>query len=638
MKKIFKAGVDKCKQLLLLLIAVAVAVMAMPIGLIGSSRGVSAEVVTGEHDGESPNVTTSAGDSYKLTLNYYRAKGDYTGWNLWAWSTGVGGKQYNAETVKYEVTDKTGATTETNWLKFTVEMDNVTLDGEKVMGIIVRRSQGTNDWAEKAVDKDIWVPLSNFNAEGEATIYMADSINELYENAQDAYDNKVIRKMTGVTFRSFTTLRATFNTTVTENSVFVVKDSANNVLRTLVPKAADEEADKTKNFAVGSTYIDFDLGDDFEIDFGEVYTVYDEPAGDFDPEINYPAKEAIAYSLYDTDKFNELYAYEGTLGAQYSAEKTVFTTWSPMAKSAKVVLYAAGEGGEPIDEIEMEKGEKGSWTATVEGQNLNGIYYTYKVENSKGTVKEVVDPYARSAGRNGKRGMILDLTATNPEGWENHSRPAKRGSYSQAVIYEAHIRDLTMDENSNVSAAHKGKFLGLTETSTDATKKTPLDYIKDLGITELHILPMFDINSVDEYDGEATYDKDGEFNWGYDPLNYNVPEGSYSTNPANGAVRVNELKQMIKALHEAGIRVIMDVVYNHVADVEGSNFQALMPGYYFRTYSDGSWKSASGCGNDTASERAMYRKFMVDSVNYWADEYKIDGFRFDLMGLHDAIT
>ncbi len=638
MKKIFKAGVDKCKQLLLLLIAVAVAVMAMPIGLIGSSRGAKAEVATGEYDGDAPNVTTSAGDSYKLTLNYYRAKEDYTGWNLWAWSTGVGGKQYDAETVTYEVTDKTGATKETNWLKFTVEMDNVTLDGEKVIGIIVRRSAGTNDWAEKAVDKDIWVPLSNFDAEGEATIYMADSINELYENAQDAYDNKVIRKMTGASFRNFTTVRATFNTTITDKSVLVLKDSSNNVIKTLLPKGEDETADATKNFSVGSTYVDFALDEDFEIDFGEVYTVYDEPTEtEFDPEINYPAHDVIAYSLYDTDKFNELYAYTGTLGAEYTAEKTVFTVWSPMAKTAKVVLYAAGEGGEPIEEIEMTKGEKGSWTATVE-QDLNGTYYTYKVENGRGAVKEMVDPYARSAGRNGKRGMILDLASTNPQGWENHSRPATRGSYSQAVIYEAHIRDLTMDENSNVSAAHKGKFLGLTETSTDASKMTPLDYIKDLGVTELHILPMFDINSVDEYTGEATYDKDGEFNWGYDPLNYNVPEGSYSTDPTDGAVRVNELKQMIKALHEAGIRVIMDVVYNHVADVEGSNFQALMPGYYFRTYSDGSWKAASGCGNDTASERAMYRKFMIDSVNYWADEYKIDGFRFDLMGLHDAIT
>ncbi|MDE6029919.1 MAG: type I pullulanase [Clostridiales bacterium] len=644
MKRLFKAGVDKCKQFLLLLIAVAVAVMAMPIGLIGSTRGAKADVVTGEHDGGEPNVATSAGDSYKLTLNYYRAKGDYTNWNLWAWSTGVGGKRYDAESTTFEVVDKAGETKQTNWLTFTVEMDDVTLDGEKVMGIIVRRSEGTNDWAEKAVDKDIWVPLSTFDEQGEATIFMADKLDELYTNAQDAYDNKVIRKMDGASFKNFTTVKATFNTTVTDKSVFVLKDSAGNVLRTLLPKGKDEEADKTKNFAVGSTYVEFDLGDDFEIDFGEVYTVYDEPTEtEFDPEINYPAHDVIAYSLYDTTKFNELYAYDGTLGAQYSIEKTIFTTWSPMAKSVKVALYAAGEGGEPIDEIEMEKGEKGSWTATVEGQNLDGIYYTYKIENSNGTVKEVVDPYARSAGRNGKRGMILDLSKTNPEGWENHKRPAARGSYSQAVIYEAHIRDLTMDENSNVSAAHKGKFLGLTETSTDASKKTPLDYIKDLGITELHILPMFDINSVDEYTGNATYDGvddngNGQYNWGYDPLNYNVPEGSYSTDPTDGKVRVNELKQMVKALHEAGIRVIMDVVYNHVADVEGSNFQALMPGYYFRTYTDGSWKQASGCGNDTASERAMYRKFMVDSVNYWADEYQLDGFRFDLMGLHDTVT
>ena len=345
------------------------------------------------------------------------------------------------------------------------------------------------------------------------------------------------------------------------------------------------------------------------------------------------------YKLYDTAEFKRRYTYDGPLGARWTTQKTEFTVWAPLYSSVNVAIYNAGDGDETPVEYVMEKGEKGEWTATVTG-NLDGKYYTYKLIDKHGNVKEIVDPYARSAGRNGKRGMILDLASTDPDGWKTHSRPAARGSYCNAVIYEAHIRDLTIHSSSNVSAPNRGKFLGLTEKASEANgnKKTPLDYIRELGVTELHILPMFDFATVKEDFSYATYNKECEYNWGYDPLNYNVPEGSYSSNPIDGKVRVNELKKMIMALHEAGIRVIMDVVYNHVHDAAGSNFEALAPGYFFRTHNDGTLKNASGCGNDTASERAMYRKFMIDSVSYWADEYKIDGFRFDLMGLHDAVT
>ncbi|MCH5154542.1 MAG: type I pullulanase [Clostridiales bacterium] len=630
MKKLIKAG-EKLKQLFMLVLAAAVAILAMPIGLIGSSHGAFAEAVTGEHNGSTPGVMPSAtGDSYTLTVNYYRQAADYEGWNLWAWSNGVGGKRYDFSSVV--INSKP-------WLTLTLTLDNVDVVEEKVIGIICRLSTPSNEWEKKAVENDIWVPLSYFDEENKAEVFLADNLEELYTNPEDAMAHKTIRKITGATFRSFTTLRAMFNSAVTDKSVFVVKNSADEVLITLVPTVGDEKLNTKKNFKPGSTYIDFDLGKEFVMDFGDTYTVYDEPTDEFDPEYNYPSKAAIAYSLFDTDEFNERFEYTGTLGAEYSAAQTKFTVWSPVAASISVVLYAAGEGGEPTGEHPMTKGEKGEWTATVTG-DLDKTYYTYKVTDNKGNVKEVVDPYAKSAGRNGKRGMVLNLNSTNPTGWANHHKPDARGSYSNAIIYEAHIRDLTMDENSNVSAEHKGKFLGLTEKASAANgnKMTPLDYIKDLGITEIHILPMFDINSVDEYDGNAEYDANGQFNWGYDPLNYNVPEGSYSTDPTKGEVRVNELKQMIMALHAADIRVIMDVVYNHVADVEGSNFQALVPGYYFRTNSDGSWKKASGCGNDTASERAMYRKFMIDSVNHWAREYQIDGFRFDLMGLHDHVT
>lgn len=345
-----------------------------------------------------------------------------------------------------------------------------------------------------------------------------------------------------------------------------------------------------------------------------------------------------SYELYDTAEFENKYTYKGELGACRLNNKTEFTVWTPIYSQVNVAIYDAGEGGDAT-EYPMTRGERGEWTATV-NKDLDGKYYTYKLIDKNGNVKEVVDPYAVSAGRDGKRGMILDLNRTNPNGWENHARPKARGSYSNAIIYEAHIRDLSINPNSGVSAENRGKFLGLTERASESNgnKKTPLDHMVDLGVTELHILPMFDFATVKEDFSVATYNKQCEYNWGYDPLNYNVPEGSYCSNAADGAVRVKELKQMIMALHEAGIRVIMDVVYNHVHDADKSCFQALMPGYYFRTNADGSFKAASGCGNDTASERAMFRRFMVESVNYWADEYKIDGFRFDLMGLHDTVT
>ena len=337
---------------------------------------------------------------------------------------------------------------------------------------------------------------------------------------------------------------------------------------------------------------------------------------------------------YSSETFEKKYTYTGLdLGAVWSREKTAFRVWAPTAGSVMVKLYRSGtEGTEDLlEQIPMAADEKGTWVAQRQG-DLNGVYYTYLVE-VEGVKREVCDPYARTTGVNGKRAMILDLASTDPEGWETDADPHAGIPMSDVILYELHIRDLSSHESAGIR--HVGKFLGLTETGTKTPGGTPtgLDHIKGLGITHLHILPMFDFGSVDESRLDLP-----QFNWGYDPVNFNVPEGSYSTDPCNGAVRVRELKQMVQALHQNGISVVMDVVYNHVYDADSFCFNRIVPRYFSRVSSRGVYSNGSGCGNDTASERSMVRKYIVDSVSYWADEYHIDGFRFDLVGLLDVQT
>ena len=280
----------------------------------------------------------------------------------------------------------------------------------------------------------------------------------------------------------------------------------------------------------------------------------------------------------------------------------------------------------------MTKDVGGTWVATLEG-DMNGKYYTYGVTTDNDTNVEACDPYARTTGVNGKRAMIIDLKATNPEGWANDKNPHKDDKFTDAVIYELHVRDASMDASSGVSEANKGKFLGVIESGnkTAGGHATGLDHIRDLGVTHVHLLPVYDFGSVKE--DKLDDPTNPNFNWGYDPVNYNVPEGSYSSDPYDGFKRVVEMKQMVKGLHDAGLSVIMDVVYNHVYDSGNFCFNKIVPGYFSRPDSNG-----SGCGNDTASELPMTSKYIIDSVYYWATEYHIDGFRFDLVGLIDVNT
>lgn len=337
---------------------------------------------------------------------------------------------------------------------------------------------------------------------------------------------------------------------------------------------------------------------------------------------------------YDSPEFAEKYTYRGDdLGALWSKEQTRFRLWAPTAENAFVRLYRGGDASvcDLIEEIPMHSAEFGTWTATRSG-DLNGIYYTYVV-TLDGKRVEACDPYARTTGVNGLRAMVLDLSSTNPAGWDIDRDPHYGIRPTDMLLYEAHIRDLTID--ASAGSHYQGKFLGVAEmgTHTQSGIPTGIDHIRALGATHLHLLPMYDYGSVDE----SKLDEP-QFNWGYDPVNYNVPEGSYATDPYHGEVRVREMKQMIRDLHRCGISVVMDVVYNHVYDAEKFCFNELVPMYFSRQRADGTLLNDSGCGNDTASERPMVRKFIVDSVKYWAEQYHIDGFRFDLVGLIDVQT
>ena len=315
----------------------------------------------------------------------------------------------------------------------------------------------------------------------------------------------------------------------------------------------------------------------------------------------------------------------------YSPSSTRFSLWAPTAQEVRVLLYDAGQGGSAYKMLPMEEADGGMWKTTVE-EDLNGKFYTFNVKIGDVWLGDTPGLLARAVGVNGDRAAVIDLDATDPQGWDSDRRPPMKG-FSDMVIYEMHHRDFSIDTVSGIR--NRGKFLALTEegTATYLGEKTGIDHLKELGVTHVQILPSFDFSTVDE----ARLDRP-QYNWGYDPKNYNVPEGSYSTDPYRPDVRIREFKQMVMALHRAGIRVIMDVAYNHTAMARGSNFERTVPGYFYRHTEDGKLADASGCGNETASERPMMRRFMVESVCYWANEYHVDGFRFDLMAVHDVRT
>lgn len=532
-------------------------------------------------------LTVKAAEDLTLKLHYHRADDNYEGWDVWLWEEGGDGGGYAFEEEDGEMV-----------------ATKVITPGVTSVGFIVR----TADWT-KDIDADQFIDIAEM-VSGTVHIYVESGVEGYTkEYGEDAvtgtkltkakYDNEtesIIVSMTGSIEGDLA-------------SVFTITGKDGNVAVTEVTK-----------------------GQQFQ------YTVKVESPLELtkDYNITYEGNEykIVMPNIYSTEAFEEEYTYTGTdLGATWSSEKTAFRVWAPTAEAVKVNLYESGTAGtdDLIEQLEMQKDVNGTWVAEKEG-DLNGTYYTYVV-SINGEEKEACDPYARTTGVNGKRAMVIDLASTNPEGWENDTNPHAGANYTDAVIYELHVRDLSSDASSGIT--NTGKFLGLIETgtTTESGISTGLDHIKDLGITHLQLMPSYDYGSVDE----TQLDK-AQFNWGYDPVNFNVPEGSYSTDPYKGEVRVKEMKEMVQGLHENGISVVMDVVYNHVYNATDFCYNQIVPGYFSRVDEDGQYSSGSGCGNDTASERAMVRKYIVESVKYWADEYHIDGFRFDLMGLIDTQT
>ncbi len=339
-----------------------------------------------------------------------------------------------------------------------------------------------------------------------------------------------------------------------------------------------------------------------------------------------------AQSRYD-EKFAAYPTYSGNdLEMTVSGGSTLFRLWSPKAEAALVNIYDNGHTGKPIEVLDMTAdAATGTWTAAVP-RELYGMFYTFQVKDNGRWLDETPGVWAKAVGVGGNRAAIINMRQTDPIGWDTDHGPEVK-HFTDVIIYEMHHRDMSMHPSSGI--ANKGKFLALTEHGTVSLQglATGIDHLKELGITHVHILPSFDYSSVDETNLQYN-----TYNWGYDPQNYNVPEGSYSTNPSDPATRIREMKELVKALHDAGIGVVMDVVYNHTAVNDGSNFELTAPGYYHRHWDDGSYSNASGCGNETASERPQMADYIVNSVKYWAEEYHIDGFRFDLMAIHDAET
>jgi len=523
-----------------------------------------------------------------LHFHYLRTDGDYTDMSVWAWPY-----EPNAgDGASYDLIDNG----DENGAEATITVT----DGSTKYGFIIRK----NDWSLKDTDGDRFVEIGDIVA-GTLDIYC--------KTGEESFDvkegNDIVKgvKFVGASADSRTEISYELTMDAGDASVSDFKLTDKKGDEVTIASVTPDSSKPTKGIITTSS----------EIDYLKDYTlVYN---GAMTP-VKMP-------DYYSSEEFENQYTYTGTdLGATYAKEATSFRVWAPTATKLEINIYDNGDGGEATETDEMTSDVNGTWIATVKG-DLKNKYYTYNAYFDDGSEnKDIVDPYAKSVGVNGARGEILDLKSTNPDGWDSDERQTK-DSITENVVYETHVRDFSIAEDSGMT--NKGKYLAFTETGTKTSEGVPtgIDHLKDLGVTAVHILPSYDYGSVDETKLDTP-----QFNWGYDPVNYNAPEGSYSTDPYHGEVRVNEYKQMVESLHKNGIGAVMDVVYNHTYNTDYC-FNKLVPGYFYRPDSNG-----SGCGNDVATERSMVRKFIVDSVSYWASEYHLDGFRFDLMGLIDTDT
>ena len=536
----------------------------------------------------------NAQDNNQITvkIHYARSDSSYSGWNAWLWGLTFPSGQY-------ELKNEDGHMTAT-----------VKVPGRTTQAVyyILRHSTAENAWESQEY--------------GERRIDLSDIVSGTVHCYVNSGEYGTVRVLDTDVVQKNKISSVKFDYTA-GNKIIV---TTNRLLGNTNELSISGDASITGITSVGTTYT---LTLDKSIPLSQLHQ-YQIRFDGYDYDIDYTA-------AYATDRFAAEFTYTGNdLGAHWTEAATTFRVWAPTANAVSVQLYATGSdaevGAKKLETHPMTQDINGTWLTTVSG-DLHGVYYTYLVDVDGETV-EACDPYARTTGVNGQRGMVIDLNATNPDAWVHDVNPNPVTSYTDAIIYELHVRDFSIDDSSGIREDWQGKFLGLTQhgtTASDGKTVTGLDYLQNLGITHLHLLPVYDYGSVDET-------KCDSFNWGYDPQNYNTPEGSYATNPYDGQVRVAEMKEMVSALHDSGISVVMDVVYNHVYDAEDFCFNKIVPGYFSRKYDDGSYSNSSGCGNDTASEREMVRKYIIDSVLYWTREYHIDGFRFDLIGLLDVDT
>lgn len=528
----------------------------------------------------------------QLTL-YWQYSGDAEYCDMWLWWDGKDGSGYLLHPCEYGY-------------KVVVNVP----DSIEQVGFIVRRAcsdPGGTSWgdATKDYDADRFAVLT-----GEETfVWLKSGDAKQYTSTDGGKTLSEIKTFSMAGIISKNQIRYTVAPACKLTSIEQVRlYDGENVI------AIAELSSLNKNMTSGvlTTAEDLDITKAYELEVGD-----------------YGRKTVMPTDIFDTADFVANYTYDGDdLGATIRGNLTQFKVWAPTASKVVLNLFEDGDTLPAKATYEMQKQAQGIWSAEV-GDCPSGTYYTYTVTTAMGT-QEAVDPYARTAGVNGDRGMVIDLDSTDPQGFAQDTYVDTIDNYTDAAIWEVHVRDFS---NKLAQSQYKGKYMAFTETGLTNTAGVPVgvDYLTNLGITHVHLLPVYDYATVDE-SGEGA-----QFNWGYDPKNYNVPEGSYSTDPYHGEVRVNEFKQMVQALHAQGLGVIMDVVYNHTHDAN-SSLNKIVPYYYYRYTSAGANSNGSGCGNETASERTMYSKFMIDSVCYWAQEYHVDGFRFDLMGLHDIDT
>jgi len=565
-------------------------------------------------------ISVSAANAQnKLIVNYYRYFGHDDLHTAWIWQyqpNGGNGVEHNF----VKSTDPSS-----RWMSLEIDLQNDPVyKGSTQVGIIIKKGSGWDGAREPGGDRHIDLSKVTFNG-GVGNVYFVQENVTIYYNINDAdTSDKVLDAYfdTNKGVNVYATLAPT-KTVVYANGVQV------------------KEFGSETNYRYKVTLDQFDINQKYEI------------------ELHFGTQKSAKYvvslrKLYDTQVFEDAFHYDGDLGIIYSKEKSVFRLWSPVSEQVSLLLYNQGhpnfdKDGQPSEEktpyerLQMTNIGKGTWEVEV-SKDLAGKYYTFEVIYNNQT-HEFVDPYAYSTGANGLRAQVVDFAKTNPRGWKYDSRPNTITNMTDYILYELHVRDLTTHPTWGGPAKYAGTFMGVATSGTSYTNDegltvtTGLDHLAELGINAVHFLPIFDYGYVDEtkLKDEAYMSVHG-FNWGYMPYNFNTPEGTYSTNPFDGYVRVNELKQMVQALHNKNIRVVMDVVYNHTGETAGSQFEKSMPGYYFRQNDDGSFSNGSGTGNETASERSMFRKYMIDSLKFWATEYNISGFRFDLMALHDIET